>query len=132
MKNIKRNVDDSLRPEYRRTDFGEMVQGKYTRTQLQFRELVQLLLACIGEDEKLSFNHHSVGNSLAVYKRGDWTYELDNANQITLRYWLGESENVEEPISNTPCIMTPQQRTELQNLLEKHVRSLRVRVESLR
>ena len=51
MKNVRQDFDDSLRPEYRRSDFGEMVQGKYATTQLEFAEFVRLLFACIGEDE---------------------------------------------------------------------------------
>ena len=29
MKKIKSVIDDELRPEYKRSDFGEMVRGKY-------------------------------------------------------------------------------------------------------
>ncbi len=50
MKNIRQDFDESLRREYRRSDFGEMVRGKFATTQLEFSELVRLLLACIGED----------------------------------------------------------------------------------
>ena len=83
MKNIKRDSDNSLRPEYRRSDFGEFVRGKYATTQVEFAELVRLLIACIGEDEGLEFTHHSIGNTRAGHKFGDWTYEIDNANKIT-------------------------------------------------
>ena len=84
MKNIKHDRGDSLRREYRRSDFGEMIQGKYATTQIEFAELVRLLLACIGEDEGLKFSAES---QLGGHKAGDWTYEIDSANQITLRYW---------------------------------------------
>ena len=131
MKNIKQDFDDSMRSEYRRSDFGEMVEGKHATTQLEFAEFVRLLLACIGEDEGVAFIPHSSGNYLAAHKAGDWTYEIDNANQITLRYWLSEFGNIEEPISNPPCVSTPQERLDLQNLVEKHVRSLKARLSAL-
>ena len=131
MKNIKQEFGDSLRPEYRRSDFGEMVQGKYATTQLEFAEFVRLLLACISEDEGFDFTHHSPGNYLAAHKAGDWTYEIDNANQITLRYWLSEFGSIEESISNLPCVSTPQERSELQNLVQKHVRTLKAKVSAL-
>ena len=128
MKNIRQEEGDSLRREYRRSDFGEMSRGKYSTTQLEFSELVRLLLACIAEDEGLKFDHHSGGDH---HKRGDWTCELDNANQITLRYWLSEFGNIEEPISNPSCITTPQERSDLQNLLLHHVPALKNRVDVL-
>jgi hypothetical protein len=131
MKNIRQEPDDSLRPEYRRSDFGEMVKGKYATTQVEFAELVHLLLTCIGEDKGIEFTHHSLGNYLAGHRRGDWTYEMDNANQITLRYWLSEFGNLEEPISNPTCVMTPQERSELQKVLENHVQLLKIRVDAL-
>ena len=34
MKNIRQDLDDALRPEYKRSDFGEMVTGKYSATQV--------------------------------------------------------------------------------------------------
>ena len=131
MKNIRQDLDDSLRPEYRRSDFGEMIRGKYATTQIEFAEFVRLLLACIGEDESLNFIHHSPGNYLAAHKAGDWTYEMDNANQITLRYWLTEFGSIAEPISNPPCISTPQERSDLQNVVQKHIRALKARVGAL-
>ncbi len=131
MKNIRQDLDESLRPEYRRSDFGEMVRGKFATTPLELSELVCLLLTCIGEDVGLKFNHHSPGNLLVDHKRGDWTYELDNANQITLRYWLNEFGSIEERISNPPCVITPQERSDLQNLLLYHVQSLKNRVDAL-
>ena len=131
MKNIKQVEDDSLRPEYRRSDFGEMVRGRFATTQVEFSELVHLLLTCIAEDVGLQFTHHSPGNDRADHKRGDWTYELDNANQITLRYWLSEFGSIEEPISNPPCAVTPKERTDLQSLLTTHVQALKRRVDTL-
>src|ERR1051325_8297420 len=124
MKNIKQDFGDSLRREYSRSDFGEMARGKYAITQLEFSEVVRLLFACIGEDVGLKFNHHSSVNTLANHKRGDWTYDLDNANQITLRYWLSEFESIQEPISNPTCVSTAQERSSLQNLLLNHVQAL--------
>ena len=131
MKNIKQDLGDSLRPEYERSDFGEMVQGKYVTSHLQFAEVVRLLLTCIGEDEGLKFIHHSEGNSRAGRRPGDWTYEIDSANQITLRYWLTELGSIEEPISNPPCVNNAQERSDLQNLLLNHVRALKTRVVAL-
>ena len=131
MKNIRESFDDSLRPEYKRSDFGEMVRGKHATTQVEFAELVRLLLACIGQDEGLQLTHHSPGNVLAGHRLGEWTYEMDNANQITLRYWLDEFKSIDEPISNPYCITTPQDRLELQTLLTEHVRTLKARVGAL-
>ena len=129
MKNVRQDLDDSLRSEYRRSDFREMTQGKYAYTQLEFAELVRLLVTCAGEDEKVIFLHHSSGNVLAGHKRGDWTYEIDNANQITLRYWVNEFGNIEERITNPPCITTPEERSDLQKLILNHVRNLKARVD---
>ena len=127
MKSIRHDTDD-LRSKYKRSDFGEMVQGKYAETQLEFAELVRLLLACIGEDEDLQFSRHSIGNCLVGHNSGDWTYELDNANQITLRYWLAEFSSIDEPILNPTSATTPAERSELQNVLLKHVRALKSKV----
>lgn len=128
MKNIRQDFDDSLRPEYERSDFDEMVEGKYATAQVAFAELVRLLVACISEDEGLHFDHHSQGNYQAAHESGDWTYEIDNANQITLRYWLSEFSSIEESFSNPPCVTTHQERAELQFLLEKHIRNIKMRV----
>lgn len=128
MKNLRQNPADSLRPEYKRSDFGQMVQGKFANTQVEFAELVSLLITCIGEDEGLSFIHHSPGNYKAGHKSGEWSYELDNANQITLRYWTGEFTNIVEPISNLPCITTPHERSALHDLLLRHLESLKHKV----
>jgi len=131
MKNIRHDLDDSLRPEYRRSDFGEMIQGKHATSQIEFAELVRLLLACIGEDEGLKFTTHSSENQFAAHKPGDWTYEIDNTNQITLRYWANELGSIEEAISSPCCITTPQERSELQDLLLSHVRNLKARTGGL-
>ena len=128
MKNLRPNLDDSLRPEYTRSDFGEMVQGKFANTQVDFARLVSVLITCISEDEGLIFIHHSPGNYLAGHKSGEWSYELDNANQITLRYWTGEFTNIAEPISNLPCITTPQERSDLYNLILRHLETLKNKV----
>ena len=130
MKNIRQDLDDSMRREYRRSDFGKMVRGKYATTQLELAELVNLLITCIGEDFGLKFIH-SNNNQLANHKRGDWTYELDNDNQITLRYWLNDFGSIEEPISNPPCVTTPQERSDLQSLLLHHVQALKNKVDAL-
>ena len=132
MKNIKADSDDSLRPEYKRSDFGEIVRGKFATTQVDFHQLTGVLLACIGEDEGMKFMHHSIGNYLANQKPGDWTYEIDNANQITLRYWLSEFGSIEEAISNPTCVMTPKDRRELQDALVKGARGLKTKVAVLK
>lgn len=130
MKKISEEVD-WLHPEYKRSELGKLVRGKYAATQVEFAELVKLSITCVGEDEELQFEHHSPGNRRAAHKAGDWTYEIDNGNQITLRYWFGEFRSVEEPISNPPCVTTPQDREELLSLLHKHVRLLANRVSEL-
>jgi hypothetical protein len=127
MKNIKSELEDSMRPDYKRSDFGEMVRGKYAAAQVDFAELTALLLAVIGEDEGIKFVHHSIENYLADHRPGEWTYEIDNANQITLRYWLNSQKNVSEQISNPPCVMTPKERTELQCALLEGVKKLRAK-----
>jgi len=108
-----------------------MVRGKYAVTQIEFAESVRLLLACLGEEESLTFIHHSHGNVLAARKLGDWTYEIDNANQITLRHWLNDSRSLEEAISNPPCVITPHERADLQKLLQAHFQNLKTRVSAL-
>ena len=128
MKNINSDPEDSLRPEYKRSDFGEFIRGKYATTQVDFHQLTGALLTCIGEDEGIKFMHHSIGNYLAQHKPGDWTYEIDNGNQITLRYWLSEFGSVEEAISNPPTVTTATERTELQDALLKGVTSLTTKV----
>lgn len=128
MKNIQADPEDTPRPEYKRWDFGEIIRGKYAATQVDFDQLTGALLACIGEDEDVKFMHHSTGNGLANHRSGDWTYEIDNGNQVTLRYWLNEFGSVEEVISNPPVVMTPTERTNLHQALVKGVTDLRVKV----
>ena len=128
MKNIEVDPEDTLRPEYKRSDFGEIIRGKYATAQVDFQQLIGVLLACIGEDEGIQFTHHSIGNYLADHRPGEWTYEIDNANQITLRYWLSEFGNIEEVISNPTSVMTPRDRTELQAALLKGVTALKTEV----
>jgi hypothetical protein len=132
MKNIEVDPEDTLRPEYKRSDFGEIIRGKYATTQVDFHQLTEALLACIGEDEGVKFMHHSTGNRLAHRKSGDWTYEFDNGNQITLRYWLSEFGSIEEAISNPPSVITPKDRTELQDALLKGVTSLKTKLAVLK
>src|SRR5437588_836174 len=103
-----------LRPEYKRSDFGELVRGKYAATQVEFTELVSLLMSCIGEDEDVKFIYHSKGDTLARGRSGDWTYEFDNANQITLRYWLDSFRSLEVDTTNPPCITSHEEYGKLQ------------------
>jgi hypothetical protein len=128
MKKIEVEPEDILRPEYKRSDFGEIIRGKYATTQVDFHQLVQALLSCIGEDEGLRFVHLSVGNYLAQHKLGDWTYEIDNRNQVTLRYWLSEFGSIEQAVSNPTCVTTAKDRTELQDALHKGVLGIRTKV----
>ena len=131
MKNIKTDSVDSLRPEYNRSDFGELERGKYANSQVEFQQLVEVLMACLGEDLHVEFVHHSIGNHLANRKNGDWTYEIDNGNQITLRYWLTELKNVEEHIVNPPVVMTSTERSQLQEALQKSALALTTKVSEL-
>jgi len=128
MKNLRQNLNDSLRPEYKRSDFGEMVQGKFANAQLEFGKLVSVLIACIGEDEGVNFIHHSPSNCRSGHKSGEWGYDIDNRNQITLRYWIDEIRNIAEPISNPPVITTQQERADLHTLIQSHVRTLKNKV----
>ncbi len=130
MKNLKSDFDDSLRPEYKRSDFGTLTSGAHATTQVDFQQLASALMACIGEDEDIKFIHHSIGNTKADHKRGDWTYEIDNSNQIILRYWLNEFGSVEETIDNPAVVTVPTDRAELQNELTKGVKNLKIRVEA--
>ena len=131
MKNIRQDFDE-LRPEYTRADFNGSVRGKHAFAQLEIAEFVRLLIACIGEDEGLQFSKHTCGDSPSGRKSGDWTYEIDNANQITLRYWLDDSTSIEEPMSNShSATTTPHERAELQALLTKHVQNLKSRTIAL-
>ena len=132
MKNINSDPEDSLRPEYKRSDFDELIRGKYATAQVDFQQLTGVLLTCIGEDESLKFMHHSIGNYLANQKPGDWTYEINNANQITLRYWMSEFGSIEEAITNPNSVVTPNDRTELHDTLLKGVTSLKIKVAALK
>ena len=124
MKNIKDDYDD-LRPEYRRSDFIGSVRGKYAYADFEFAGMAGAFVVCMGEEEGLTFTNQSQG---ATRRRGDWTYEIDDANQITLRYWLSASESIEEPMSNPPSVNNPELRKELQNLLTTHIRLLKAKV----
>ena len=128
MKNIKADTEDTLRPEYKRSDFGELIRGKYASTQVDFNHLTEVLLTCISEDAGVKFMHHSKGNYLAQHNPGDWSYEIDNANQITLRYWLSEFSSIEEPITNPPVVANTVDRTGLHEALLKGVMELRAKV----
>ena len=127
MKNVEADPEDTLRSEYKRSDFGEVIRGKYATIQVDFHQLTGVLLTCVGEDEGVRFTH-SPGNRHANHKRGDWTYEIDNSNQITLRYWLNEFGSVEEAIPNPTVVMTPRQRTDLHQALFKGVTDLKIKV----
>lgn len=131
MKNIEADSEDTLRLEYKRSDFGEIIRGKYATTQVDFHQLTEALLACIGEDEGMKFSHYSIGNYLAKQKPGDWTYEIDNANQITLRYWLSEFGSIEEAVAASPNIMTPKERSELHDALVKSTKILKSKLPPL-
>jgi hypothetical protein len=76
--------------------------------------------------------HYSTGNRLASHKSGDWTYEFDNGNQITLRNWLSGFGNIEEAISNPTCVTKPKDRTELQDALLEGVTNLKTKVAVLK
>ena len=128
MKNIKEDFEDTLRPEYSRSDFAGSVRGKYAYAEFEFADIAGAFLYCVAEDEGLKFTNHSQGDDRRHRRRGDWTYEIDDANQITLRYWLSESENIEEPMSNPPSVNNPQLREELQQLLTTHIRALKTKV----
>jgi hypothetical protein len=131
MKNIRHDVDD-LRPEYKRSDFGQMVTGKYALSKIELAEYVRLLIACIGEEEGVAFTVHSQDDHIRGRKPGDWTYEIDHANQIHLQYWVSEFRSIEEVISNPPaCVTTPEERTDLQNLLTAQVKALKAKVAAL-
>jgi hypothetical protein len=128
MKNIEVELEiDELLPEYRRSDFGEFVRGAVT--QVEFAERVALLMACIGEDEGITFRYRSEGNYKDQPDAGDWTYEIGHSdNQITLRYWLGGWDNISEPTSNPPCIFTAEDNNDLINALTTGVRALKAKV----
>ena len=125
MKKIKSESEDWIRPEYTRSELGELTRGRYANTHVEFSQLVHLLLACIGEDEGIQFGNHAAGNVLGGQKRGDWTYEIDHSNQIILRHWLSEFKSIEEPIRNPPIITDPKDMSRLQDVLLIHVVALK-------
>jgi hypothetical protein len=127
MKNIEFESEiDELRPEYKRSDFGDFVRGAVT--QVEFAERVALLLSCIGEDEDIKFTHHSIGNYLANQQSGDWTYEIDNGNQVTLRYWLDSLGSIQVNVTNPPCITTAEENSNLLSSLTMGVKALKAKV----
>jgi len=85
-------------------------------------------LSCIGEDDGIRFEAHSIGDYVAQHQPGDWNYEIDNGNQITLRYWLSGWDNIHEELSNPPSIMNAEDNTKLQDALATGVRQLKARV----
>jgi hypothetical protein len=128
MKNIEVEPEiDELRPEYRRSDFGEFVRGAVT--QVEFADRVALLMACIGEDEEITFRSRSEGNYKDQPDVGDWTYEIGHSdNQVTLRHWLGGWDNISEQLSNPPCIFTAEDNNNLIDALTAGVRALKAKV----
>ena len=127
MKNIEAESEvDELRPEYKRSVFKKFLHGAVT--QVEFAERVALMLACMGEDENIRFMHHSIGNYLAKYQSGDWTYEIDNGHQITLRYWLHPEGNIEVNVTNPPCVVTAEDNNNLIDALTTGVRILKKKV----
>ena len=128
MKNIEvESETDELRPEYKKSDFGEFVRGAVT--QVEFAERVAILMACIGEDEGITFRHRSEGNYRDQPEAGEWTYEIGHSdNQITLCHWLGGWKNLSEPLSNPTCIFTAEDNNTLINALTLAVRSLKAKV----
>ena len=124
MKNFKHDLDDSLRPEYRRSDFGEMIQGKHATAPIDFGELIRILLACIGEDEGLKFVN---ANQRSAHHAHDFTYTIDRTNQITLRYWVNDRECIDERIAAHRSITTPEERAKLQDQLQHHVHTLKTK-----
>jgi hypothetical protein len=127
MKNIKQDYED-LRPEYTRSDFANSVRGKYANAEFEFAGIARALIYCVAELEGLKFTHQAQGGD-RHHRRGDWTYEIDDSNRITLRYWASESSSIEEPIpgTNRPFI-TPLESPDLKNLLTQHIRALKAKV----
>ena len=126
MKNLESEIGE-LRPEYKQSDFGEFIRGAVT--QVEFAERVALLLACIGEDEKITFRSRSAGNNHDQPVAGDWSYEIGHSdNQITLRHWLGGWDNISEQLSNPPCIFTAEDNNTLISALTTGVTTLKAKV----
>jgi len=128
MKNIKPDFEDSLRPEYKRSDFGELVQGKFATAQVDLLELTGLLLTCIGEDEGIKFRFQSHGHDLADHLQGSWTYEVDNHNQVILRYWQSSQISLAENVSNPVAVTNAEERKELQAALANAVKNLKAKI----
>ena len=87
---------------------------------------MRLLLACIGEDEGVEFIQLP-----STRKAGDWTYEIEDINHITLHYWITQHRSFEESIPNACCANTPRERAALQSLLLQYVRALKAKVSAL-
>ena len=128
MKNIKSELFDSLRSEYQRSDFGEIVRGKYAATQVDFHQLTNVLLTSIGEDEGVKILDQSMGQPLTPHQPGDWKYKIDKAQLITLRFWLSEFASIDQPLSNPTNVITSRDRRELQAALLKGMTVLRKKV----
>src|SRR5262249_7310224 len=111
-----------------RSFFAGSVRGKFAYDELDFASFARAAVVCMGEDAELKFIPHSQGDDPAQRRRDDWTYEIDDANQITLRYWLSASASIDEPMSNPPSVSNPQLREELRILLTTHIRALKAKV----
>lgn len=79
----------------------------------------------------MRFIDQSRDSSLAGRRPADWTYEIDAGDQITLRYWLTEFTTLSEQLASPPSVTTPAERADLQNLLTRHVKSLKAKVAAL-
>ena len=91
-------------------------------------ELTGLLLACIAEDEGLEFKYHSHASVFADRTQGDWTYEADNHNQVTLRYWRNPTTSFAEKVSNPVAVSNAEERKELQAALTQGVQNLKAKI----
>jgi hypothetical protein len=130
MKNLKVKADsDELRSEYNRTDLKNFVRGAITH--VTFAERVALMLASIGEEEKIQFTYYAIGNDIARHQYRTWTYEIDSGNQVTLRYWLNPTRNIEVSLRNPPCILTAEDNNNLIRTLNTGVGVLRNKVNAL-
>ena len=127
MKNIKQD-DDDLLPEYDRSFFANAVRGKYANAEFEFAGVARALIYCVAELERLRFTDESEVDD-CDRRPGDWTYEIDKANRITLRYWVSKFSTIEEPMAGTnPSSITPKQSEELQKLLTTHIQALKAKV----
>lgn len=114
MKNFKEDWTDTLRPEYKRSDFGEFTIGKYANIPVDFAEMARLLLVCLGEDEGLHF--HNAAN-LTVPKPGDWTYSFDVPNQMRLSYWIDTHTRIDETVTGPLKVSSPKESANLRDLI---------------